>query len=241
MKKYLIVALGIIVLILAAWYFYAPQTPTPSLESNFTHDGVVMKDNPGFKPDIWFLSYEDPGSPGLSVELDLNSVPAPYISLTQGERVHVEGNLIGSVVTVRSITSLSTETGTPIKLYFYNPTRDQGPGGIQCSKNGLVAVERIIPKTTTPLTDAVKLLLRGEISDEERTSGIESELPLSGVTLKNATLTDGVATLTFDDPQNKTGGGSCRVSILWAQIEATAKQFPTVQNVRFAPEKLFQP
>lgn len=231
----------IIALALAAWYFYASQSPTPSIEDNFAHDGVVIKDNPGFKPGVWFLSYEEPGSPGLSVELDLNSVPAPYISLTQGERVHVEGTLRGAVVTVRSITSLSAESGMSIKLYFYNPALDQGPGGAQCSRNGLVAVPRVIPKTMTPLADAVKLLLRGEISDEERTSGIESEFPLSGVTLTSATITDGVATLTFDDPQNKTGGGSCRVAIVWAQIEATARQFPTVTSVRFIPEDLFQP
>ncbi len=135
----------------------------------------------------------------------------------------------------------NVETGTPIKLYFYNPALDQGPGIVQCSKNGLVAVSRVIPKTMTPLTDALKLLLRGEIFDEERALGIESEFPLSGVVLKSATITDGVATLTFDDPQNKTGGGSCRIAILWAQIEATAKQFPTVESVRFMPEELFQP
>jgi len=136
---------------------------------------------------------------------------------------------------------VSVESGTAIKLYFYNPALDQGPGGVQCSRNGLVAVERVIPKTTTPLTDAIKLLLQGEISDEERASGIESEFPLSGVSLTSATITDGVATLTFNDPQNKTVGGSCRIAILWAQIEATATQFPTVTSVRFMPEELFQP
>lgn len=242
MNKYLIATVGVIILVLATWYFYASQTTTPSTEeSNFAHDGVVIKDSPGFKPGVWFLSYEVAGSPGLSVELDLDSIPSQSISLSQGERVRIEGTLRGSVVTVRSITSLSVETDMPIQLYFYNPALDQGPGGVQCSRNGLVAVERIIPKTATPLTDAVNLLLRGEISEEERVSGIESEFPLSEVTLKSATITDGVATLTFDDPQNKTGGGACRVSILWAQIEATAKQFPTVQNVNFIPEELFQP
>ncbi|MFA6077705.1 MAG: GerMN domain-containing protein [Candidatus Paceibacterota bacterium] len=140
-----------------------------------------------------------------------------------------------------STPSISIESGKSIKLYFYNPTLDQGPGGVQCSKNGLVAVQRVIPETTTPLADTIKLLLRGEISDKERASGIESEFPLPDVTLKSATITNGVATLVFDDPQNKTGGGSCRVAILWAQIEATTKQFPTVNNVRFIPEELFQP
>jgi spore germination protein GerM len=131
--------------------------------------------------------------------------------------------------------------GTDVKLYFYNPALDQGPGGVQCSAQGLVAVSRVIPHTATPLADAVRLLLQGEISSAERAAGIESEFPLQGLTLASAATSDGVATLTFSDPQNKTGGGSCRVAILWAQIEATAKQFPTVTRVRFLPEELFQP
>ncbi|MCR4330791.1 MAG: GerMN domain-containing protein [Patescibacteria group bacterium] len=132
-------------------------------------------------------------------------------------------------------------TGIAIRLYYYNPANDQGPGGVQCSKNGLVAVERVIPETSTPLTETIKLLLRGEISQEEKIQGITSEFPLAGVSLISASIQDGVATLTFSDPQNKTSGGSCRVAILWAQIEATAKQFETVKSVRFVPEELFQP
>jgi Immunoglobulin-like domain of bacterial spore germination/Sporulation and spore germination len=135
----------------------------------------------------------------------------------------------------------ATTASTRLKLYYYNPALDQGPGGAQCSKNGLVAVERVVPKTNTPLKDSVELLLRGELSEEEKTRGITSEFPLPGVSLKSASLNQGVATLTFDDPQNKTIGGSCRVRVLWAQIEATAKQFSTVTSVRFMPDTLFQP
>jgi hypothetical protein len=128
-----------------------------------------------------------------------------------------------------------------VKLYYYNPALDQGPGGQQCTKNGLVSELRAIPKTATPLTDTIKLLLSEKLSDADRALGIESEFPLAGVTLKNASIQNGVATLTFDDPQNKTGGGSCSLAIRWAQIEATAKQFETVKSVRFLPETLFQP
>ncbi|TAJ13341.1 hypothetical protein EPO56_03185 [Patescibacteria group bacterium] len=141
-----------------------------------------------------------------------------------------------------SNTSTSAEENvTPIKLYFYNPSLDQGIGGVQCSKNGLVEVLRELPKTETPLKDSIELLLRGELSAEERTQGITTEFPLSGVSLTSATINNGVATLTFDDPQQKTVGGSCRTAILWAQIRATAEQFPTVTSVRFMPEDLFQP
>lgn len=139
------------------------------------------------------------------------------------------------------IKEASPQNTITIKLYYYNPAHDQGPGGAQCSRNGLVPVERIIPRTITPIQDSIKLLLRGEIENSERTQGITSEFPLQGVTLKAASLVNGQLTLTFADPQNKTGGGSCHVSILWSQIEATAKQFPEVKSVRFMPEELFQP
>lgn len=136
-------------------------------------------------------------------------------------------------------------SGTPqrvIKLYYYNSSLDTDEtGNIMCSKNGLVKVRRNIPVTMTPIQDAVKLLLKGDLTQEEKASGITSLYPLPGLELKSASLKDGALTLTFDDPQSETGGGSCRVGILWLQIEATAKQFPEVKSVNFMPEELFQP
>jgi len=129
-----------------------------------------------------------------------------------------------------------------IKLYYYNPSKDQdASGNIMCSRNGIEAVDRNIPLTKTPIQDAIKLLLKGELTSQERAQGITTEYPLAGVELKSASLENGILTLTFADPQNKTGGGSCRVGILWFQVEATAKQFAEVSSVRFMPEELFQP
>jgi len=207
----------------------------------FSADGNVTRNNPGQKPDVWYLAYEKPGSPGLSVELDLNSAQNPDIKLAQGERVHVEGTRRGSILTVQTITAISAETGTHIKLFYYDPALDQGPGGALCSAKGLTAVERVIPKTATPLKDSIQLLLRGEMSDEEHSRGITSEFPLPGVSLSNASIVNGVATLTFSDPAHKTSGGSCRASILRAQVEATARQFSSVTSVRFMPADTFQP
>lgn len=128
-----------------------------------------------------------------------------------------------------------------VKLFFYNPKIDQGVGGVQCTSKGLVGVSRTMPKTDTPLKDSIRLLLRGDLTDEEKSYGLTTEFPLPGVSLVSANIRDGVATLEFLDPQYKTGGGSCRVAILWAQIKATAQQFPSVKEVRFVPEELFQP
>jgi hypothetical protein len=129
-----------------------------------------------------------------------------------------------------------------IKLYYYNLNADKDESGnIKCSRDGLAVVEREIPITQTPIQDTIKLLLLGELTNEERAQGVSTEYPLGGLSLKSALLKDGVLTLEFEDPNNKTVGGSCRVGILWFQIEATAKQFPEVQQVRFLPEEIFQP
>lgn len=131
---------------------------------------------------------------------------------------------------------------TTIDLHYYDPERDlDDVGNIICSDAGLVAVQREVPVTRTPIQDAISLLLRGEILSEEVARGITTEFPLEGVELVGANLRDGLLTLEFDDPLNMTSGGSCRTAILWHQIRATATQFDAVNEVRFIPEELFQP
>ncbi len=136
-----------------------------------------------------------------------------------------------------------TQPQQTVNLYYYNSGLDQDESGnIMCSRQGLSQVQRKIPVTQTPIQDTIKLLLKGELTEEERAQGISTEYPLEGFSLEGATsLKDGVLTLKFNDPNNKTGGGSCRVGILWFQIEATAKQFAGIRQVRFSPEELFQP
>lgn len=97
------------------------------------------------------------------------------------------------------------------------------------------------PTSTALIGWTVRFLLMGELTDEERDQGVTTEFPLEGVELLNTDLHDGTLTLTFADPNHRTSGGACRAGILWAQIEATAKQFPGVERVQFSPEDLFQP
>jgi len=130
-----------------------------------------------------------------------------------------------------------------ISLYYYNETLDtDGAGNIQCTADGLVAVERSIVVSESPMQDAVRLLLAGDLTEAERAAGITTEFPLTGLTLEGVTRADdGVLVLQFNDPELATSGGSCRTNILWQQIQATATQFDTIDEVRFAPEELFQP
>lgn len=129
-----------------------------------------------------------------------------------------------------------------IKLYYYNPLQDKDKSGnIICSRQGLVAVERWLPLSKTPIQDALQLLLQGQLTEAERAQVITTEYPLAGLELKGANLKDGQLTLKFSDPKHQTSGGSCRVAVLWAQIEATAKQFPEVKTVKALPADIFQP
>jgi len=135
-----------------------------------------------------------------------------------------------------------TQPQQTVDLYYYNSGLDEDESGnIMCSRQGIIPVQRKVPVTQTPIQDTIKLLLKGELTNYERAQGITTEYPLEGLSLEGASLNDGVLTLQFNDPNYKTGGGSCRVGILWFQIEKTAKQFAGVQQVRFLPEELFQP
>jgi len=176
----------------------------------------------------------------LGLRFIIGESPLEPVACTMDAKLCPDGSYVGRVPPKCDFAPCP-ETRT-VKLYYYNYELDRDEfGNAACSRNGLVAVERQISITKTPIQDTVKLLLLGELTEAERAQGIDTEYPLEGLSLKSTSLKDGVLTLEFDDPNNKTVGGSCRVGILWFQIEATAKQFPEVQQVRFLPEEIFQP
>ncbi len=158
--------------------------------------------------------------------------------------------LVGMIFfTQKSANAPASTGGTPMKvlLYFYNSEKDTDiTGSVLCSRQGLDPVERDLEIVTEleqhPIDETIRLLLDGQPTDAERAAGIMTEFPLPGLALINSELdTNDILTLFFMDPNNQTTGGSCRVSVLWYQIEATALQFPGVKEVRFSPEELFQP
>lgn len=143
---------------------------------------------------------------------------------------------------IENIGGVPQEETQDISLYFYNPDLDlDASGNIKCSRDGLAEVKRTIALTQTPIQDAIRLVLKGELTAEERAQGITTEFPLEGVELVGVSNNNGNILVEFRDPLNKTGGGSCRVGILWFQIERTILQFPDIKSVRFVPEELFQP
>ena len=171
----------------------------------------------------------------------------------EGEKVN-RNPLIGptdqkcceGLVEVRESKSYSIcKKGRKVLLYYYSPEKDKDEAGnIKCSPDGLVSVERLIPVSQTPIKDAIELLLKGKenLTEEEIAQGITTEYPLEGFKLKSVNLKEnGTLILEFEDALSKTSGGSCRVRILWSQIEATAKQFPQVKRLQTIPEDIFQP
>jgi spore germination protein GerM len=129
-----------------------------------------------------------------------------------------------------------------VKLYYYNEAKDKElTGAISCSPEAVLPVEREIPPTKTPIQDTIRLLLKGELTKEERAAGFSTEFPHPEFKLLGASLKDGVLTLKFADPRGFSSGGACRTSLLAAQIIKTAEQFPGVRAIRFEPETLFQP
>ena len=161
---------------------------------------------------------------------------------TQDAKLCPDGSYVGRVGPNCEFAACPEVQMRNVSLYYYDPVQDQDDSSnVLCNREGLVSVTREIPVTQTPIQDTIRLLLRGELTDGERAQGITTEYPLSGVELVGAALTNGALTLELNDQNNKTGGGSCRVGILWFQIEQTALQFPEVTSVRFTPEELFQP
>ena len=229
-------AFAIVILAAAAWYVFANYPEAPGFESAFIAEGNLVKDNSGMVSGVWYLVYEEPGFAALSVPLTFNAESVCGVgsdlrrcdmSFLPGDRVLIEGVRTDDRVLVRKLVfTKAGERGMPIHLYYYNPEKDKDAGGnSMCSKQGLQQVERVLPHTETPLQEAIKLLLHGEISDEEDTAGMTREFPMIGVRLENATIQDGLATLTFSDPRNKTSGGSCRVSILWRKSKRRRNNF----------------
>jgi hypothetical protein len=217
------------------WYFEA-SFPVTLVDAN----GTILTQAPAQAQGDWMTKNYVP----FRVTLTFITTPTTETGTLILEKDNPSGlpenpNELRIPVRFKKNTNTSTQT---IQLYYYNPNNDKdAQGNIKCSKEGLVAVLRQIPTTMTPLADSINTLLKGELTAQEKAQGITTEYELEGVTLQKAEIVNGVATLTFIDPQNKTSGGSCRAGILWNQIEATAKQFPTVTSVRFQPEELFQP
>ncbi len=139
-------------------------------------------------------------------------------------------------------TDLAVGAERTVKFYYYDAAKDKDEqGNIRCSQQGLVAINRQLPVSISPIKDTLQAFLNNPLSEADKAAGLTSEFPLAGVSLVDLALRDGNLIVQLADPNNKTSGGSCRVAILRQQLEAVVRQFPEVKTVVFQPEELFQP
>lgn len=108
-----IILIIVVVIATAFALLYLSNTPTQQQESiNFTESGNLVKNNPGLKPEVWYLVYEAPGSPALSKELQFDdktmcgTTTCNPATFSQGERVRITGIIQGDTIIVRTVTSL---------------------------------------------------------------------------------------------------------------------------------------
>lgn len=145
----------------------------------------------------------------------------------------IEGRWVTEVVLQDIITVGQPEKAKEgfrnVKLYYANEVLDQG----RCT---IVApILREIPITNTPIQDTINLLLKGELSSQEKSQGFDTEFPHPEFKLISTNLKDGVLTLRFTEVPGFTSGGSCRLGLLYLQIKKTASQFPEVSDVNIEP------
>lgn len=131
--------------------------------------------------------------------------------------------------TVPVLPPLSTSAGTTRVKIFLVAIDDNGKLGkkIGCG-DSIVAVERSIPSTQTPLAAALSELF--SIHDRNYgQSGLYNALYQSALKVDNATIVSGKATINISGKTQL--GGVCDSPRFKAQIEETALQFSTVTQV----------
>lgn len=127
-----------------------------------------------------------------------------------------------------------------IKLFYYNQALDTNQS---CAEQFVVPVEREIIKNNTNIILQTLNLLLAWPTEEEKTKWLTSEFPHKGFQIKNISLdkSNGILTLDFPIIPWFTSWGSCRVGLLNASIQKTAKQFAEVKDVKYTSEEIFQP
>lgn len=132
------------------------------------------------------------------------------------------------VVSTAAKTTAVTPTAVPstrkATLYFVSVGSD---GSINRK-----SVVRELPKSDSPLTDAIKALLAGPIPSE----GSVRNLVPNGTKLIGASVKDGVATLNFNDAFEFNAVGVEGSIAQLMQIVYTATEFSTVKSVQFLIE-----
>lgn len=126
-----------------------------------------------------------------------------------------------------------------VSLFYYNQIKDENKS---CNVDFILPVKRCVSKSDNQIKEAIELLIKGELTEQEKKDGFVTEFPNKDFKLLGTNLSnEGVLTLKFTEVPGFTTGGICRVKILGSEIIRTAKQFTEVKKVVLEPETLFEP
>jgi hypothetical protein len=126
-----------------------------------------------------------------------------------------------------------------VSLFYYNQSQDKENS---CDYEFVVPVEREILSGQDIIKNTVELLIRGQLTEKEKSEGFTTEFPNADFKLLESNLSEkGKLTLKFTEVPRFTSGGSCRVGLLMEEVLKTAKQFPQVKSIVLEPESLFEP
>ncbi len=157
-------------------------------------------------------------------EVAENAKSAQNETSTKVENVKKETEKSSSTKTTQKSTTKSVSATRTATLYFVSIGSD---GSVNRA-----SVKRQLPKSDSPLTDAIKALLSGPVPGEKN---VMSLIP-SGSKLIGASVKNGVATLNFNENfEFNTYGVEGSIGQLM-QIVYTATEFSTVQSVQFLIE-----
>lgn len=125
-------------------------------------------------------------------------------------------------------TSDTAKTTTQVNIFLV-ALEDQGESGKQIGcEDSLIAVERDVQETTTPMRTALEELL--SIKDQfYGQSGLYNSIYQSQLEVESVSLAQGKATIKLSGTYKL--GGVCDNPRFQAQIEETALQFPSVSEV----------
>ncbi len=106
-----IMILSVIVLMIIGLFVYQEFFSFKGGEDNinFSETGNLMINNPGFKENIWYLSYEVPGSPANNVKLSFSDDSVcknesnSCSNLITGDRVDIKGVENNGIILVKEL------------------------------------------------------------------------------------------------------------------------------------------
>lgn len=126
-----------------------------------------------------------------------------------------------------------------VLLYYYNKTDDKDS---TYEYRFVKPVERQVSLGKDKIGTVVNLLLKGNLTEEEKSEGFVTEYPNSAFKLVGSELNDnGRLVLEFTEVPGFTSGTSPQVGIMMEEILKTVRQFPEVKSIVFKPDTLFEP